>query len=107
MKETEQNDTLRLRVKSYDHRLLDNSVKQIVDTLERQNAKIVGPIPLPTGFKRYTVNRSTFVHKDAREQFELRVHKRLIDVQKPSAKIIEALSDLNLPAGVEVEIKTG
>ena len=107
MKETEQNDTLRLRVKSYDHRLLDNSVKQIVDTLERQNAKIVGPIPLPTGFKRYTVNRSTFVHKDAREQFELRVHKRLIDVEKPSAKIIEALSDLNLPAGVEVEIKTG
>ena len=103
----EQNDTLRLRVKSYDHRLLDNSVKQIVDTLERQNAKIVGPIPLPTGFKRYTVNKSTFVHKDAREQFELRVHKRLIDVQKPSAKIIEALSDLNLPAGVEVEIKTG
>ena len=107
MKETEQNDTLRLRIKSYDHRLLDNSVKQIIDTLERQNAKIVGPIPLPTGFKRYTVNRSTFVHKDAREQFELRVHKRLIDVQKPSAKIIEALSDLNLPAGVEVEIKTG
>ena len=98
---------MRLRVKSYDHRLLDNSVKQIVDTLERQNAKIVGPIPLPTGFKRYTVNRSTFVHKDAREQFELRVHKRLIDVEKPSAKIIEALSDLNLPAGVEVEIKTG
>src|SRR3989338_10527122 len=98
---------LRLRIRSYDHHLLDNSVKQIVDTLQRQNAKIVGPIPLPTGFKRYTVNRSTFVHKDAREQFELRVHKRLIDVQKPSAKIIEALSDLNLPAGVEVEIKTG
>jgi len=107
MAEKEQNDKLRLRVKSYDHRLLDNAVKQIVDTLERQNAKIVGPIPLPTGFKRYTVNRSTFVHKDAREQFELRVHKRLIDVEKPSAKIIEALSDLNLPAGVEVEIKTG
>ena len=107
MAEKEQNDRLRLRVKSYDHRLLDNSVKQIVDTLERQNAKIVGPIPLPTGFKRYTVNRSTFVHKDAREQFELRVHKRLIDVEKPSVKIIEALSDLNLPAGVEVEIKTG
>ena len=107
MAEKEQNDRLRLRVKSYDHRLLDNSVKQIVDTLERQNAKIVGPIPLPTGFKRYTVNRSTFVHKDAREQFELRVHKRLIDVEKPSAKIIEALSDLNLPAGAEVEIKTG
>ena len=100
-------EKLRLRVKSYDHRLLDNSIKQIVDALERHNADMVGPIPLPTGFKRYTVNRSSFVHKDAREQFELRVHKRLIDINKPSAKIIESLSDLNLPAGVEVEIKTG
>ena len=99
-------DKMRLRVKSYDHRLLDNSVGQIVDALERQGAKIVGPIPLPTSFKRYTVNRSSFVHKDSREQFELRVHKRLIDIEKPSAKIIESLSDLNLPAGVEVEIKT-
>ena len=98
---------LRLRVRSYDHRLLDNSVKQIVDTLQRQNAKIVGPIPLPTGFKRYTVNRSTFVHKDSREQFELRIHRRLIDVLNPSPNIIESLSDLNLPAGVDVEIKTG
>src|SRR3989344_7566982 len=106
MAEKEQNDRLRLRVKSYDHRLLDNSVKQIVDTLERQNAKIVGPIPLPTGFKRYTVNRSTFVHKDSREQFELRIHRRLIDVLNPSQNIIESLSDLNLPAGVDVEIKT-
>ena len=99
-------EKLRLRIKSYDHRLLDNSCKQIIDTLERQNAKVIGPIPLPTGFKRYTVNKSSFVHKDAREQFELRVHKRLIDILKPSAKIIESLSDLNLPAGVEVEIKT-
>jgi small subunit ribosomal protein S10 len=100
------NDKLRLRIKSYDHRLLDNSCKQIVETLERMNVKAIGPIPLPTGFKRYTVNRSSFVHKDAREQFELRVHKRLIDIDKPSAKIIESLSELNLPAGVEVEIKT-
>ncbi|MBI2594751.1 MAG: 30S ribosomal protein S10 [Candidatus Colwellbacteria bacterium] len=98
---------LRLRVRSYDHRLLDNSVKQIVDTLQRHNAKIVGPIPLPTGFKRYTVNRSTFVHKDSREQFELRIHRRLIDVLNPSPNIIECLGDLNLPAGVDVEIKTG
>ena len=105
MAEKEQNDKLRLRVKSYDHRLLDNSVKQIVDTLERQNAKIVGPIPLPTGFKRYTVNRSTFVHKDSREQFELRIHKRMVDILNPSAKIIESLSNLNLPAGVDIEIK--
>ena len=98
---------LRLRIRSYDHRLLDNSVKQIMDTLQRQNAKIVGPIPLPTGFKRYTVNRSTFVHKDSREQFELRIHRRLIDVLNPSPNIIESLRDLNLPAGVDVEIKSG
>ncbi len=98
---------LRLRVRSYDHRLLDNSVKQIVETLQRHNAKIAGPIPLPTGFKRYTVNRSTFVHKDSREQFELRIHRRLIDVLNPSQNIIESLGDLNLPAGVDVEIKTG
>lgn len=97
---------LRLRIKSYDHRLLDNSCKQIIETLQRQNVEAVGPIPLPTSFRRYTVNRSSFVHKDSREQFELRVHKRLIDILKPSAKIIESLSDLNLPAGVEVEIKT-
>ena len=105
-KETE-SAKLRLRVRSYDHRLLDNSVKQIIEALQRQSAKIVGPIPLPTGFKRYTVNRSTFVHKDSREQFELRIHRRLIDVLNPSQNIIESLSDLNLPAGVDVEIKTG
>jgi small subunit ribosomal protein S10 len=99
------NEKMRLRIKSYDHRLLDNSCKQIVEILQRQRVEIVGPIPLPTSFRRYTVNRSSFVHKDAREQFELRVHKRLIDILKPSAKIIESLSDLNLPAGVEVEIK--
>lgn len=105
-KKEEHQDKLRLRIRSYDHRLLDNSVKQIIDTLTRKSATIVGPIPLPTEFKRYTVNRSTFVHKDAREQFELRIHKRLIDIMKPSSSIIEALGDLNLPAGVDVEIKT-
>jgi len=101
-----QDEKIRLRIRSYDHRLLDNSAKQIVETLSRHNAKIVGPIPLPTEFKRYTVNRSTFVHKDSRDQFELRIHKRLIDILKPSASIIESLRDLNLPAGVDVEIKT-
>lgn len=105
-KKEEAQDRLRLRIKSYDHRLLDNSCKQIIDTLTRKNVTAVGPIPLPTEFKRYTVNRSTFVHKDSREQFELRIHKRLIDITKPSANIIESLSDLNLPAGVDVEIKT-
>ena len=105
-KEEGQGEKLRLRVRSYDHRLLDNSIKQIIETLNRHNAKMVGPIPLPTEFKRYTVNRSTFVHKDSREQFELRIHKRLIDIMKPSSNVIESLSDLNLPAGVDVEIKT-
>ena len=98
---------LRVKLKSYDHRVIDEAAAKILDTALATGAKIVGPIPLPTNIRKFTVNKSTFVHKDAREQFELRVHKRLIDVQKPSAKIIEALSDLNLPAGVEVEIKTG
>ena len=105
-KEENKGEKLRLRIRSYDHRLLDNSAKQIIETLNRHNAKIIGPVPLPTEFKRYTVNRSTFVHKDSREQFELRIHKRLIDVVKPSQSVIESLSDLNLPAGVDVEIKT-
>lgn len=96
---------LRLRIKSYDHRLIDNSAKQIIDTAIRNGGDVVGPIPLPTEFKRYTVNRSTFVHKTAREQFELRVHKRLIDILNPNQKIIESLSNLNLPAGVDIEIK--
>jgi small subunit ribosomal protein S10 len=96
---------IRLRIKAYDHKLIDNSARQIIETAERSDAKVLGPIPLPTEIKRYTVNRSTFVHKDAREQFELRVHKRLIDILNPSQKIIESLSNLNLPAGVDIEIK--
>ncbi len=96
---------LRLKIKSYDHRLIDNSAKQIIDTATRNGAEIVGPLPLPTEFKRYTVNRSTFVHKPSREQFELRVHKRLIDILNPNQKIIESLTNLNLPAGVDIEIK--
>jgi small subunit ribosomal protein S10 len=96
---------LRLRIKSYDHKLIDNSSRQIIEIATRNGAETIGPIPLPTEFKRYTVNRSTFVHKDSREQFELRVHKRLIDILNPNQKIIEALSNLNLPAGVDIEIK--
>jgi len=96
---------IRLRIKSYDHKLIDNSVKQIIETAIRNGAEIVGPIPLPTNFKKYTVNRSTFVHKDSREQFELRVHNRLIDILNPNPKIIESLSNLNLPSGVDIEIK--
>ncbi len=104
-KEVEVAQKLRLRVRGYDHKLVDNSIKQIIETAERQDAKIVGPIPLPTELKKYTVNRSTFVHKDSREQFELRIHKRLIDILNPNQKIIESLSNLNLPAGVDIEIK--
>jgi len=96
---------IRLRIKSYDHKLIDNSLKQIIDIALRNGAEVVGPIPLPTEFKKYTVNRSTFVHKNSREQFELRVHKRLIDILAPNPKIIESLSSLTLPAGVDIEVK--
>jgi len=104
-KEAEILQKLRIRIRGYDHKLVDNSTRQIIETAERHDAKIVGPIPLPTEMKRYTVNRSTFVHKNSREQFELRVHKRLVDILNPSAKIIESLTNLNLPAGVDIEIK--
>jgi len=98
-------EKLRLRIKAYDNSLADNSVRQIIDVAKRQEATVVGPVPLPTEFRKYTVNRSTFVHKDSREQFELRVHKRLIEILNPTPALIENLSRLNLPAGVEVELK--
>jgi len=104
-KTNNEKEKLRLRIKAYDHKLIDNSSRQIVDAAKRQDADVVGPIPLPTEIKKYTVNRSTFVHKDSREQFELRVHKRLIDILNPTQRIIESLSKLNLPAGVDIEIK--
>src|SRR5882757_3386398 len=96
---------LRIRVRAYEHKILDLSVKQIMDTAARLDAKVVGPVPLPTEIKRWTVNRSTFVHKDAREQFEMRIHKRLIDILNPSPKVIEALTNLNLPSGVTIDVK--
>ena len=96
---------LRIRVRAYESKILDSSVKQIMDTALRFGAKVSGPIPLPTEIKKYTVNRSTFVHKDAREQFEMRVHKRLIDILNPDAKVIEALTNLSLPSGVNIDVK--
>lgn len=99
-------EKLRLRIKSYDQKLADNSCRQIMEVLERLGSEINGPVPLPTEFKKYTVNRATFVKKDAREQFEIRIHKRLIDILNPTQKIVEALTDVNLPAGVDIEIKT-
>jgi len=104
-KEVEVEQKLRIRVQAYDHKILDASIKQIVDTALRYGAEIKGPVPLPTNIKKYTVNRSSFVHKNAREQFEMRVHKRLIDILNPSAKIIDSLTNLSLPAGVDIEVK--
>jgi len=96
---------VRLKIRGYDHKLVDNSCQQIIETATRHNGEVVGPIPLPTETKKYTVNRSTFIDKRSREQFELRVHKRLVDILNPNQKIIESLSNLNLPAGVDIEIK--
>jgi small subunit ribosomal protein S10 len=96
---------LRIRVRAYEHKILDLSVKQIMDTANRFDAKIVGPVPLPTEIKRWTVNRSTFIDKDSREQFEMRIHKRLIDIMSPNSKVIEALTNLNLPSGVTIDVK--
>ena len=96
---------LRIKIKAYDHRLVDNSARQILDAVIRQGVKVVGPIPLPTEIKKFTVNRSTFIHKDSREQFEMRIHKRIIDVLEPTPKIMDSFQNLNLPAGVDIEIK--
>jgi len=96
---------LRIKLKAYDHKTIDNSVKQIIDIANRSGVEVVGPIPLPTEILKYTVNRSTFVHKNAREQFEMRVHKRIIDIFNPNQEIIEVLRDLNLPSGVDISIK--
>ena len=96
---------LRIRVRAYEHKLLDTSVKQIIDTALRYDAEIIGPVPLPTEKKKYTVNRSSFVYKDAREQFEMRVHKRMIDILNPNQKVIESLTNLSLPSGVSIDVK--
>ena len=104
-KQTEAVQKLRIKVRAYEHKVLDASVKQIIDTALRYDAHILGPVPLPTEMKKYTVNRSSFVFKDAREQFEMRVHKRLIDILSPSPKVIEALTNLNLPSGVNIDVK--
>lgn len=99
------NVVLRIRVRAYESKIIDASVKQIMDTATRYDATIVGPVPLPTEIKKYTVNRSAFIYKNAREQFEIRVHKRLIDIVNPSPKTIEALTNLSLPSGVDIDVK--
>ena len=96
---------IRIRLKAYDHRILDQSAANIVDTAKRTGAMVVGPIPLPTKKERFTVNRSPHCDKKSREQFEIRTHKRLLDIQNPTAKTVDALKKLNLPAGVDIKIK--
>lgn len=96
---------LRIRVRAYEHKILDASLKQIMDTAARYDAVIHGPVPLPTEIKKYTVNRSSFIDKNSREQFEMRVHKRLIDIVNPNPKVIEALTNLSLPSGVNIDVK--
>lgn len=96
---------IRLKVRAYDHKIIDVATRSIIEAVERSGAKVKGPVPLPTNVKKFTVNRSTFVHKDAREQFEMRTHTRLIDIVEPTAKTVETLTSLPLPAGVDVEIK--
>lgn len=103
--ESTQGPKIRIKIRAYDHKVIDTATKTIIDTAERNNATVVGPVPLPTGIKKFSVNRSTFVHKTSAEQYEIRTHKRLIDILNPNPKAIDALMNLNLPSGVDVEIK--
>jgi len=105
IKKEETKQRIRIRIRAYDNKIIDSSARQIVETAERQGAEVLGPIPLPTEIRKYTVNSSTFVHKNSRDQYEMRVHKRLIDIVSPTSKTIDALMNLNLPAGVDIEIK--
>lgn len=100
------NQKVRVKVRGFDHRLVDQSVTQIVEAVERTGAIIVGPVPLPTKIEKFCVIRSPNIDKDSREQFEIRTHKRVIDILQPSSKTIDALSQLNLPSGVKVDIKS-
>lgn len=104
-REEEAKSRIRIKIKAYDHKIIDQTSRQIVDTAERSGASITGPVPLPTEIRKFTVNRSTFVKKDARDQYEMRMHKRLIDIWNPTPKTVESLTNLDLPAGVDIEIK--
>ena len=103
--ENESKPKIRVKIKAYDHKVIDQSAKQIVETALRSGASVRGPVPLPTEISKFTLNSSTFVHKDARDQYEMRVHKRLVDIFDLNPKIIDSLTNLNLPAGVSIEIK--
>jgi len=103
--EEEVKSRIRIKLRAYDHKVIDNSTRQIVETALRYGVEVLGPVPLPTETHKYTVNRSSFIHKDSREQFEMRVHRRLLDILNPTPKVIDALMSLTLPAGVNIEIK--
>ncbi|TES95258.1 30S ribosomal protein S10 [Patescibacteria group bacterium] len=96
---------IRIKIRAYDHKVIDKSTKQIIEAAEQSGAEVVGPIPLPTSKSKTCVLKSTFVHKDSRDQYEMRVHKRLVDIVKPTSRTIDSLMDLSLPAGVDIEIK--
>ncbi len=103
--EKQSKQRIRIKIRSYDSKIIDQSTRTIMETAQRSGAEISGPIPLPTEKTRYTVNKSTFVHKNSRDQYEMRVHKRLIDIIDPTPKTVDSLMNLNLPSGVDIEIK--
>lgn len=105
VEEERERQRIRIKIRAYDHKIADQSLRTIIDTATRSGARVVGPVPLPTEKKRYTVNKSTFVHKNSRDQYEMRIHKRLLDIIDPTPKTVDALTNLNLPAGVDIEIK--
>ena len=105
MAKKEETNKTRIVIRSFDHKILDEAARKIIETAERTGAIVAGPIPLPTKTRKYTVNKSTFKHKDAREQFEMRIHKRLVEIRQTTSKTMEELSNLSLPAGVDIEIK--
>jgi small subunit ribosomal protein S10 len=102
---TEDKQRIRIKLRAYDHKIIDQSTRTILETAERTGAQISGPVPLPVEKRKYTVLNSTFVHKNARDQYEMRIHKRLIDILEPTPATVDALMSLNLPAGVDIEIK--
>lgn len=104
-KEEKAKTRIRIKIMAYDHKVIDKSTKTIIETARRSGAEVIGPIPLPMHIKKFTVLRSTFVHKDSRDQYEIRTHKRLIDIYEPTAKTMEDMQNLNLPAGVDIEVK--
>ncbi len=104
-KKADASHRLRIKVRAYEHGVLDGAVKQIIDVAARHNAEVIGPVPLPIDIKKYTVNRAAFIDKDSREQFEMRIHKRMIDILNPAPKVIEALTNIDLPSGVNIDVK--